>query len=230
MTAPLALSPAAHVIHSAFGRERQPMLVIDGALADVGLVREIAARHAFGPIGPHYPGIRARVSGRTAAPLFAPLVEEVEACFGLERRPAFLEGFLSVVTLEPGALRPIQRLPHFDGTEPQRIAMLLYLDPEEHGGTAFFRQRATGFESVAPDRLAAYEAALAAGVAGHGLPQARYIGAHDPLFERIHRVDGRLGRMIVYRGNTLHCADLPADFHPLPDPLAGRLSLNLFFS
>ncbi len=230
MTSPLALAPAARITTTAFGHEANALLTIEEALADVELVRTIAARHAFHPIGPHYPGIRAPVSERIAQPLFAPLGGAIEESFGLPRPLRYIEGFLSIVTRSPADLRPIQRLPHFDGTEPARIAMLLYLDPGERGGTAFFRQRATRFESVSPERLAAYEAALEAGVARHGLPQARYVGADDPLFERIHQVEGELNRLIVYRGNTLHCADLTDEFLPLADPLAGRLSLNLFFS
>ena len=45
---------------------------------------------------------------------------------------------------------------------------------------------------------------------------------------RLAQVAGKFNRAIVYRGNSLHCADLAADFEPLADPLSGRLTLNLF--
>ncbi len=119
-------------------------------------------------------------------------------------------------------------MPHFDGLEPDRIALLLYLDREERGGTAFYRQRSTGFESVDEARYDAYRAALDAGVAEYGLPSAAYIAGDTALFEQVHLVEGRFNRMIAYRGNTLHCAALGPSFAPVMDPAQGRLTLNLF--
>lgn len=49
---------------------------------------------------------------------------------------------------DPQSLAPIQRLPHVDGLEPDRLAILVYLSGAETGGTAFYRQRATGYETV----------------------------------------------------------------------------------
>ena len=225
---PLALSPHAQVMETSFGAERQALLTIDDALPDPLAVVAIAARHRYRPIGPFYPGVRARVSEPVAMELVAPLLEKLAEAFALAAPPVYFECFLSLVTAAPEQLAPIQRLPHFDGVEPDRIAVLLYLDAEERGGTAFYRQRATGFESVDAARYETYRAALESGVAEHGLPPPGYISGDTPMFERIHRVEGRFNRMVVYRGNTLHCAALDADFAPSADPTQGRLTLNLF--
>ena len=77
--------------------------------------------------------------------------------------PPVLETYFSIVTTPPEALAPIQRLPHVDGLEPDRIAILVYLSGAEQGGTAFYRQRSTGFETVNAARFPAFEAALKAG-------------------------------------------------------------------
>lgn len=230
MESPLALSASARPALSAVGAEGNPLLVVDEALDDLQLVRAIAARHSYRPIGPHYPGIRAPVSAAIAMPLVAPLAGLLQQAFGLDQPPAYGECFLSIVTRPPQDLAPIQRLPHFDGLESERIAVLLYLDPAETSGTAFYRQRSTGFESVTPDRFAAYEVALRADTVRHGLPKGGYIGSDSALFEQIGAVDGRLNRMVAYRGNQLHCASLPALFVPESDPLKGRLTLNLFLN
>lgn len=47
----------------------------------------------------------------------------------------------------PPVLAPIQRLPHVDGLEAERIAILIYLSGTARGDTGFYRQRATGFET-----------------------------------------------------------------------------------
>lgn len=229
MTAsPLALSPAARPVWERFGAEGQPLLVVDDALADPGLVVEIAARHSYRPIGPFYPGVRAAVSQAIVMPLVEPLLEDLAEGFALPAAPSYFECFLSLVTTPPEALAPIQRLPHFDGTEADRIAVLLYLDRAERGGTAFYRQHRTGFESVSAERFDHYREVLAEEVDRHGLPPASYIDGDTAQFERIHEVAGRFNRMVIYRGNSLHCAALRPGFVPDTNPASGRLTLNLF--
>lgn len=228
MPSPLALSPAATVEAMVFGTERQPMLMVEDALPDPVAVVAIAARHHYRRIGPFYPGVRAPVSEAVAIELVAPLTGTLVETFGLSAPASYFECYLSVVTAPPGELAPIQRLPHFDGVERDRIAVLLYLDAVERGGTAFYRQRATGFESVDALRYDAYRAALDKGVAEQGIPPAAYIAGDTELFEQVHLVEGRFNRMIAYRGNTLHCAALGPGFAPLADPAQGRLTLNLF--
>ena len=228
MESPLALSNAARLTISTLGEERQTLLSVDDALPDCDLVRTIAARHRFRPIGPHYPGIRAPVSAGIAMPLVEPIADAMREAFGLAEPLTFGECYLSIVTLHPGQLAPIQRLPHFDGVERERIAVLLYLDPAAAGGTAFYRQKATGFETVTTDRFETFTTQLRRGIAENGLPDAGYIDGDTPLFQRFHLIEGRLNRMVAYRGNQLHCANLPAEFAPDADPLKGRLTLNLF--
>ncbi len=136
--------------------------------------------------------------------------------------------FLSLVTTPPEALTRVQRLPHVDGLERERIAILIYLAGTDKGGTAFFRQRATGFETVDADRLPAFEAALDAGLAEHGEPPPAYIAGDTELYEQIASYEARPNRGLIYRGHALHCAAIPPGV-PLPaDPVRGRLSINSF--
>lgn len=230
MTSPLSLSSQAVIRTELFGAERQPILLADGVLADPAAVVQIAAKHDFSHIGPHYPGLRAAVSERVSMALVQPLLPMIQSTFGLVRPPRFLECYLSLLTLSAADLAPIQRFPHFDGLEDSRLAVLLYLDSSEATGTGFYRQRATGFEAVDAARFDDYRASLERGVAEHGLPDAGYIGGDSALFERVFRVAGSFNRMVIYRGNVLHCADIPQGFEASPDPRSGRLTLNLFLA
>jgi hypothetical protein len=109
------------------------------------------------------------------------------------------------------------------------VAALLYLcQGENQGGTAFYRQRSTGFESVDAGRFPAFEAALHADVAHHGLPEATYIDEASPIYEMIGRHQARFNRMIVYFSSSLHCAHIPSDFVFDPNPATGRLTVNAF--
>jgi len=228
MTGPLTLSPDLSLRSALLGQEQQPLLIADDCLAEPDRVLAIAARAQFARHGPHYPGIRAPVPQGAAMDLVAPLAEQLAKTFRLAGPPVFAECYLSLVTTPAQDLQPIQRLPHFDGVEPDRLAVLLYLDRAECGGTAFYRQRVTGFETVNTDRFARFERCLAAGAAQHGMPPSDYIRGDTPLYEQVTRVAGRFNRMVIYRGNSLHCADLAPDFQPSADPLRGRLTLNLF--
>lgn len=190
MESPLRLAPAARPVLSAFGEERQPLLTVDAALPDPAAVIAVAARHAYRPIGPFYPGVRAAVSAAIAMPLVAPLLNTLQQAFALDRTPAYRECYLSVVTTAPADLAPIQRLPHFDGTGRERIAVLLYLDRAERGGTAFYRQRTTGYESVDEARYESYRATLAEETARHGLPDGGYIAGDTAMFLQTSRSQG----------------------------------------
>ena len=228
MTSPLALSPDARLETLRFGNEGQALVQVEGALSDLALVRDIAAHHRYAPIGPFYPGIRAAVSEKIAMPLVAPMMPQICDALELAGLLAYRECYLSLVTKAPGDLDPIQRLPHFDGVEPELVAILLYLSDDSEGGTAFYRQRSTGFETVDAARYDDYREALDADMKAHGMPEAGYIGSDSPMFERTLKVEGKANRLIAYRGNLLHCASMPDGFVPDENPLTGRLTLNLF--
>lgn len=209
------------------GEEQEPVVVIDGfADAPERLVAD-AGFLSFRPIGEHYPGVRAVVSPVMLRPLLMRLEPVIAEVFGLAAT-SVLDAWYSLVTTAPADLAAIQRLPHFDGVEPGRLALLHYLSRDERGGTAFYRHRTTGFETVSASRLDAYRAALAADLAREGMPGPAYIGGDTPIFEQVAAHEGRFNRAILYRGNTLHCALLPDDMTLTDDPETGRLTVNTF--
>lgn len=222
------LNPARTVRVDAIGAERQPLLIIDDCLAEPQAWRAAAAGESFAPIGRHYPGVRAYVAADWAEALRAELAPAIADAFAIDPVPALHECFYSIVTTAPTALAPIQRFPHVDGLEPDRLAVLLYLSGEEQGGTAFFRQRATGYETVDAARFPAFDRALHAGVAEHGLPGADYIAGSTALYEQVGEVAARPNRAVVYRSHLLHCALIPAGLDFSSDPGRGRLTVNAF--
>ena len=225
---PTVLNPQATIRVASQGDEAQPVIVIDDMLAAAETWRAFAARGRYGRFGTFYPGLRAVVPVAAAAAMRDELAGLIGETFALDPVPPVAECFFSIVTTPPEALAPIQRLPHVDGLEPDRIAILIYLSGAEQGGTAFYRQRATGFETVDAGRRPAFEAALDAGIAEHGLPPAAYIAGDTPLYEQIARYEARPNRGLIYRGHALHSAAIPPGA-PLPaDPVRGRLSINGF--
>lgn len=185
----------------------------------------------FAKITPQYPGVRAPLDPAVQAAWLVQLAPLLDQWFGAPAggRGWAMQAWYSLVTTPPAELVPMQRLPHVDGTDPQQIAMMLYLHRTGHGGTAFFRHRSTGFESLTADTYPRYAAAVQAEYGRTGLPAAAYPTDGAPHFERVHVAEGTFNRAIFYRGNILHsgvidnCAPLSAV------PSEGRLTINAFF-
>lgn len=227
MSAPL-INPAAAVEVVRQGREGQPVIVVDNMLIEPDLWRQVAARARFAAIRPYHPGVSVAVPARLADQLRDELAPLIGPTFELDPVPPASGCFLSLVTTPPQALAPIQRLPHVDGLERERIAILVYLGGTEQGGTAFFRQRATGFETVDIERRAEFEAALDSGIAEHGPPAAGYMSGDTALYERIAGYDARPNRGLIYRGHALHSAAIVPGAELSADAAAARLTLNAF--
>jgi hypothetical protein len=210
------------------GAEQQPVIVIDDFVAQPEQLRDDASMLGFKPIGPHYPGVRAEVPSALVARFTKDIQATLAEVFELSNPLDIIESYYSLVTTPPDALTPIQRLPHFDSVEPNRIALLHYITPNCRGGTAFFRHRATGYEVINQARLADYSAALESDIKSHGLPGAAYIAGDTKIYERVALYEAKFNRAIMYRGNTLHCADIPHGLDLSANPQLGRLTVNTF--
>ncbi len=210
------------------GAEGEPVVVIDHAWPEPDALIEAAAATKFDLDSPYFPGPRAH-----APPDYWPALELsvrpiLAEVFGYDGAPALVECLFSMVTQPAGDLAPIQRLPHFDSLDPDRLALLHYLGDPALGGTSFYRHRATGFETINAERYPAYAAALNADVAAHGLPAPGYMAGDTPLFERIASYEAVFNRVLIYRGATLHSGNVPNDAVLSPDPRQGRLTVNAF--
>lgn len=214
----------------AIGRERLPLFLADEALPDPQRLVLAAQAASFARNGPYYPGIRAAAPAGYAAGLAEALRRPVCAMMGwsADTRLETASCDFSLVTTPPRDLALIQRLPHFDGTDGEVVAVLHYLCGPEHGGTAFYRHRSTGFERVTEDRHAAYDAALRQDLADHGEPGPSYRGASDDIFERHARVECVFNRLIAYSGTTLHSGLVPEGHELSAAPEEGRLTVNTF--
>lgn len=210
------------------GRERQPVIVIDDFATDPDAIVEQARGLDWRPIGPYFPGVRHPTPPALVSQAREALMGLVQQVFELKDPLNRIESYYSLVTTPAGQLQPLQRLPHFDGLGPQRIAMVHHLSRAERGATAFFRHRSTGFETMDAERLPAYNRAVNLEVMRQGMPAAQYLNGDSPLYECIGRYEARYNRLLIYRGNTLHGAEAPDALPLTDDPATGRFSINTF--
>lgn len=211
------------------GTEGQPIAIIDGFHPDPDALRAAAVAAAFSPGRHHYPGVRAPLPpGYFAAvgPALAPVLREV---FGHGGGVGLIDASFSIVTTPPAALTVAQRVPHVDAVDPGRIALVHYLGLEDGDGTAFYRHRATGYETIDAARGPGFTAQLQRELADQP-PPAAYINGATPLFDCIGRVDARYNRALVYRSALLHSGAITPDAALSDDPARGRLTITAFLA
>jgi hypothetical protein len=214
------------------GLERTPVLVVDNLFCEPEALIDYAASHARYATDPRsfYPGPRAPAPSAYGAALRAQLAPVIAKAFGLASPDVVHEKCdFSIVTTPPARLHVFQRMPHIDNTDPRHFALLHYLCGPGYGGTSFYRHRRTGFETVDEARFPIYKAAVLEELTSRGPPPASYPNGDSDMFERIASFDASFNRLLVYRGRSLHCADIAPGFPGDSDPRTGRLTANAFF-
>jgi len=223
---PLLLGPNISVRLRKIGQEQQPLLVVDDVLADPhAMVDAARAADFYRPPHTNYPGLNANLPEAYYCTVVTALRGPIEAAFGVKASAVLrFFGFFALATTPASAATPVQTLPHLDGPDSKRLAMVHYFCRGDFGGTGFFRHHATGFESVDASRTDAYAAAMRAELAQE---RRVFAGADTPGYDLIDQAEPVFNRLIIYRGHVLH-AGLLGQGGGAADPATGRLTANGF--
>ena len=211
------------------GREEQPVAIIEGFAPDPDTLRTAAAGAAFDAAGQHYPGIRAPLPAGYMQTQLPVIARAMARNFGRFRRLRVIDASFSIVTTPAVALGLRQQVPHVDAYGAERIAFVHYLSHDALGGTAFYRHRATGYETIDDSRAPAFFAEVERELAGDP-PPAGYIAGDTAQFDCIERVDAQFNRAVVYRSFALHSGMIAADAVLSPNPARGRLTVTGFLA
>ena len=213
----------------AIGPQREPIAVLDNFHANIDFIVAFARQCAFGPAVNFYPGVRANVCDDYWSHDQVMLCQSaIASAFNMSGRVEFLDTSFSMVTTDPVDLLPPQCLPHCDAFSPRHIALVHYLSPDFPGGTAFFRHRSTGLQTISEHDRAAYFQTLQSELDRDGPPPAQYVRGDTPLFEQIHEVESRFNRAVLYRGRHLHSGVIEPSARLSADPATGRLTVTAF--
>ncbi|MFD1033286.1 DUF6445 family protein [Sphingomonas hankookensis] len=214
------------IVARRIGDERQPIAIVDHFHPDPQALRRFAAAATFVPGRNHYPGIRADLPPGYFDAVRPSLTTVLTQVFGHRGGIALLDASFSIVTTPPDRLSVEQRLPHFDAVDPARIALVHYLS-DDQGGTAFYRHRTTGFETIDAARAPGYLDAVSGEVREHA-PSPAYIAGSTAQFEQLSAVHARSNRAVIYRSALLHSGAIPPDTALPDDPAEGRLTVTAF--
>jgi hypothetical protein len=209
------------------GHNRAPVIVVDAVWPEAdALFEHAASRPDYGASSLYYPGVRCAAPKEYARAIVDSLSTLIHDVFGMDGALAITDSVISLVTTPPEKLVPFQRVPHYDSTDPNRVALLHYLCAS--GGTSFYRHRSSGVETVTTAAEEGYIRQVNAEVRATGMPPPAYVDGDSALFERIARYDAAFNRALIYRGNMLHSVNVPPGFVPDTNPRTGRLSVNTF--
>jgi hypothetical protein len=175
-----------------------------------------------------YPGVRARVPAEFSRPFHAWLTRTLHRTGVLEDSSYIYDGasFFSIVDKSRANLLPLQRIPHYDSTDPRVFAAVIYLFERANSGTSFYRHRTTGYEKIGGDNAGNYKIALNRNMKQFGPPAREYTNGSNALFERTHSVDSAFNRIVIYSGNVLHAADIDGGLFSGNDNRRWRLTIS----
>lgn len=208
--------------------------VVDDALLDPHALRERAVRErerfAAAPWNA-YPGLEWRMGPDVSEPLAEWFLLHLRQRMGA-RRTRQMYSRLSIATLQPPQLSPLQQLCHRDrmgaGPDEMVAACTLYLfDDPALGGTGFYAPRRPLPEIEADIRR--WSAMDAADFnAGTGSAPA-YLTGSNAHFELLGTVEAAFNRAVFYDGSGFHSSHITQPGKLSADPARGRLTLNGFF-
>jgi hypothetical protein len=212
----------------------QTAWVIDEILLEPEALVELAAgeQHQFAP-APHnaYPGLEWRMPAAVSDPLNEFFMLHIRGLLNA-RRTLNMYSRLSLATLQPAQLRPLQRICHrdrFGVTEHQSVAactLYLFKNPSL-GGTSFFKPRQSLEQTNALIKAwnlmdnTRFDEAIGS--------TPGYITTSNAYFEWVGTVPAAFNRAVFYDGSHFHSSHIDKPSLLSAHPAQGRLTLNGFF-
>jgi hypothetical protein len=224
-----AFNPNASVSSARVGECHITVTVADNVLLRPQQLAEFGLGLAFVEDDSNlYPGVRARVPAEFSRPFHAWLNRALHRTGVLEEDSHIYDdaSFFSIVDKSRADLLPLQRIPHYDSSDPRVFAAVIYLFDRANSGTSFYRHRTTGYEKIGGDNAGNYKISLNRNMKQFGPPAREYTNGSTALFERTHSVDSAFNRIVIYSGNVLHAADIDGDLFSGNDNSRWRLTIS----
>ncbi len=219
-----------HVI--SVGADNTPVMVIDqfSEALRADILADVQGAN-FDLADTYYPGLRAKLPSNYVIGVIQQIYLDMYDVFGLPHnlQVGLTQAVYSLLTTASDRLLPSQMIPHVDGVSPHQFAVLHFLNNGRHGGTGFFRHRATRLERITRESERRYFTE----VAGEEREDSRrkgYINSSDDRFELIGEVEYQPGRLIIYPGNLLHSSLVDESTDIDASLSSGRLTANIFLN
>ncbi|WP_448556786.1 DUF6445 family protein [Thalassotalea montiporae] len=230
----LNISPNFTVGVKPIGFEKTPVLIIDDYLANINELRQQASKQDYGEDKQSfYPGIRSPIATETVIGLVQPVLSGFYKVLKVpdSHKAVAHPSYFSLITKKPEQLSAMQTIPHFDTSRPYYFAALLYLNEATHGGTGFFRHRATNYERIIDSKVDSYLTSVQTEFDGQNDQNSYhqvYQTGTNQQYELIDSIAYQANRLVIYPGNLLHSTLVDNTNDISANPKAGRLTANIF--
>lgn len=224
-----AFNPDAAVEVMRIGRCGLKVSVIENVLRDPDGVAALGFAQSYAEDrGNLYPGLRAAMpeSFSTSFRVWLTPILQRNGVLASNQAISRDASFFSVVTTASKDLLPIQCIPHYDSTDPNLFAAVIYLCGPRFSGTAFYRHRRTGYEEITAENVSNYQLALNSDMRLHGAPEKDYINGDSLLFETVFSNELKFNGAIVYPARMLHAAKIEKQFNSPQDRSEWRLTVT----
>lgn len=216
------------------GDEKNKVIVLDDFLENPEGLVSFAKGVTFSPYPiaverKGYPGVRAAAPAEYGALVRSRIDAIVRSEFEIPPAAELktYQEALNLISVPEENLGPLQRIPHFDASDPCFFAVLLYLCDSSYGGTGFYRHNSTGFESITPERCDQYLDSCFDELNSSRRPK-KYFSNSDDFFTKVGFVPAQYNRLVIYRGGVLHSANIAGEGSISACPESGRLTANVF--
>jgi hypothetical protein len=200
-----------------------PVLIVDDFYADPHAVRASALDGKYDASLAYYPGMHSRIDPADSAPLFESLTRLLALLGDVRARPEYFWTDFSIVTTPAAQMLAKQKHPHVD---PTPLAGIVYLNPDYEIGTCFFRHAPTGLAVMrTPEESAQFTAWMEE--FGEQFQPETYAVGDDGTWQRLHTLEGRFNRLVMYPGNAFHSIDM-RDVAANPTMAGARLTQRFF--
>jgi len=216
----------------------QHCVIVDDFLQNPHELVDFAARHAaeFSTAKSFYPGHYMEVNDDAMTDIYRFIRFQMTKHFPFLRGNLKFATFLSMVTLQPDELSPVQRICHIDPTPAHGrapYAALLYLfENEELGGTCFFKYLEKYELLKEVEAIEREDPEKAGDLLLKNFPTfrkpARYMTTSNEIAELLCTIPARFNRIIFYSGQIPHSAAITAPELLSKNVRQGRLTLNVF--
>jgi len=201
---------------------------MDNFSGKLELLLQHAKTQKFAARSEYYPGVQAPGDMTYLSLRRQELPHIMQDIFNINQGIDVESCLYSMVTRPPETLLMGQRLPHHDGHDENLFALLHYIQADTAAGTAFYRHRRTGFETITAKRAQAYRSGLKQDTEEFGPPPAAYFYGNDDRYEMIGEVKARPDRAILYHGRSLHSGCIPKGTTQGVTFETARITLNSF--
>ena len=142
---------------------------------------------------------------------------------------SFHKCLLSLTTCQPSQLTIEQRLPHIDSFDERDYAFVHYLSGEELCGTSIYRYKPKNLIQFTAEHKPVL-AKMVTDIKASPTDHQGYITSTTSIFEQVLNIDAKFNRLVIYKGNLLHSANLVSQKSYNNNPKTGRLSIASFAS